>query len=185
MAAVLNVGVTAWSPLANGVLTGKYHGHGSGEPGRMDNEMMKGFVRSVDRKRRQILGKIARCQSGNAVFHAGASPPSRYRSDSIAPRPATGSQRSEAGRNGGPWQPPAGSPVSPASLGSASDGVTSHRHHHPAPEADALEPPGHRRRRWHPKPLTRMYCPIHPVERTALRRQAMATGHSVTPTGPL
>ena len=44
MAAALNVGVTAWSPLANGVLTGKYHGHGSGEPGRMDNEMMKGFL---------------------------------------------------------------------------------------------------------------------------------------------
>jgi aryl-alcohol dehydrogenase-like predicted oxidoreductase len=44
MAAALNVGVTAWSPLANGVLTGKYHGHGSGDPGRMDNEMMKGFL---------------------------------------------------------------------------------------------------------------------------------------------
>ena len=44
MAAALNIGVTAWSPLAGGVLTGKYHGQGSSEPGRMDNEMMKGFL---------------------------------------------------------------------------------------------------------------------------------------------
>src|SRR5262252_6505484 len=38
VAKALNVGVTAWSPLAGGVLTGKYHGHGSSnekpEPGR-------------------------------------------------------------------------------------------------------------------------------------------------------
>ena len=44
MAKALNIGVTAWSPLANGVLTGKYHGQGSSEPGRMNNEMMKGFM---------------------------------------------------------------------------------------------------------------------------------------------
>src|ERR1700736_2608889 len=47
MAKALNIGVTAWSPLAGGVLTGKYHGHGaseeSAEPGRMNNEMAKGF----------------------------------------------------------------------------------------------------------------------------------------------
>jgi len=47
MAKALNIGVTAWSPLANGVLTGKYHGHGApkqnGETGRMNHEMMKGF----------------------------------------------------------------------------------------------------------------------------------------------
>jgi aryl-alcohol dehydrogenase-like predicted oxidoreductase len=29
MAKALNIGVTAWSPLSNGVLTGKYHGHGT------------------------------------------------------------------------------------------------------------------------------------------------------------
>jgi aryl-alcohol dehydrogenase-like predicted oxidoreductase len=28
MSKALNIGVTAWSPLAGGVLTGKYHGHG-------------------------------------------------------------------------------------------------------------------------------------------------------------
>ena len=44
MAKALNLGLTAWSPLAGGVLTGKYHGHGSSEPGRMSNEMMKGFL---------------------------------------------------------------------------------------------------------------------------------------------
>jgi hypothetical protein len=38
-------------------------------------------------------------------------PPSRCKSDSIAPRPATGSQRSEAGLNGGLWKPPSGYPV--------------------------------------------------------------------------
>jgi len=47
MAKALKIGLTAWSPLANGVLTGKYHGHGAsgqnGETGRMNHEMMKGF----------------------------------------------------------------------------------------------------------------------------------------------
>jgi aryl-alcohol dehydrogenase-like predicted oxidoreductase len=41
MARALNLGLTAWSPLAGGVLTGKYHGHGSSEPGRMSGDMMK------------------------------------------------------------------------------------------------------------------------------------------------
>jgi aryl-alcohol dehydrogenase-like predicted oxidoreductase len=43
MAKALNVGVTAWSPLAGGVLTGKYHGNGQSEPRRMDHEMAKNF----------------------------------------------------------------------------------------------------------------------------------------------
>jgi aryl-alcohol dehydrogenase-like predicted oxidoreductase len=47
MAKALNIGVTAWSPLAGGVLTGKYHGHASSEasaePGRMNNDMAKDF----------------------------------------------------------------------------------------------------------------------------------------------
>lgn len=54
MAAALNIGVTAWSPLAGGVLTGKYHGHGSGEPGRMDSEMMKGFLPEQQRTDRVV-----------------------------------------------------------------------------------------------------------------------------------
>jgi aryl-alcohol dehydrogenase-like predicted oxidoreductase len=44
MAKALNIGVTAWSPLAGGVLTGKYHGHGSSEKGRMTSDMLKDFM---------------------------------------------------------------------------------------------------------------------------------------------
>jgi aryl-alcohol dehydrogenase-like predicted oxidoreductase len=41
MAKALNLGLTAWSPLAGGLLTGRYHGHASPEQGRMNSEMMK------------------------------------------------------------------------------------------------------------------------------------------------
>ena len=44
MAKALNLGLTAWSPLAGGVLSGKYHGHGSPESGRMTTDMLKGFM---------------------------------------------------------------------------------------------------------------------------------------------
>ncbi len=44
MAKALNLGVTAWSPLSGGVLSGKYHGHGSAESGRMSSDMMKQFL---------------------------------------------------------------------------------------------------------------------------------------------
>jgi len=39
-----NIGLTAWSSLANGVLTGDYHGYGPSEPGRMSGDMMKQFL---------------------------------------------------------------------------------------------------------------------------------------------
>jgi len=54
MARALNLGITAWSPLANGLLTGKYHGARSSEPGRMDNEMMKGFLPEKQRADRVV-----------------------------------------------------------------------------------------------------------------------------------
>jgi aryl-alcohol dehydrogenase-like predicted oxidoreductase len=54
MAKALNVGLTAWSPLANGVLTGKYHGHGSSEPGRMNSDMLKGFMPEQQRTDRIV-----------------------------------------------------------------------------------------------------------------------------------
>jgi aryl-alcohol dehydrogenase-like predicted oxidoreductase len=59
MAKALNIGVTAWSPLAGGVLTGKYHGHGGsagspGEPGRMNNDMAKDFMPQRERTDRII-----------------------------------------------------------------------------------------------------------------------------------
>jgi aryl-alcohol dehydrogenase-like predicted oxidoreductase len=44
MAKALNLGVLAWSPLARGVLTGKYHGDGKADGGRMTNEGMKDFL---------------------------------------------------------------------------------------------------------------------------------------------
>src|SRR5580700_7216675 len=44
MSKALNLGVLAWSPLARGVLTGKYHGEGKADGGRMTNEGLKEFL---------------------------------------------------------------------------------------------------------------------------------------------
>jgi aryl-alcohol dehydrogenase-like predicted oxidoreductase len=54
MAKALNLGLTAWSPLANGVLTGKYRGHGSSEPGRISRDMMKPFLPEPQRADRIV-----------------------------------------------------------------------------------------------------------------------------------
>src|ERR1700691_5391593 len=54
MAKALNIGVTAWSPLAGGVLTGKYHGHGTPEQGRMSNDMLKEFMPERERTDRVV-----------------------------------------------------------------------------------------------------------------------------------
>jgi aryl-alcohol dehydrogenase-like predicted oxidoreductase len=58
MARALNLGLTAWSPLASGVLTGKYHGHGAseqnGEPGRMSSGMMKDLMPEQQRADRIV-----------------------------------------------------------------------------------------------------------------------------------
>jgi aryl-alcohol dehydrogenase-like predicted oxidoreductase len=54
MAKALKLGVTAWSPLANGVLTGKYHGAGSSEGSRMSYDMMKGFLPEQQRSDRIV-----------------------------------------------------------------------------------------------------------------------------------
>jgi aryl-alcohol dehydrogenase-like predicted oxidoreductase len=58
MAKALNIGVTAWSPLAGGVLTGKYHGHGgsavSPEQGRMNTDMAKDFMPEPQRTKRVV-----------------------------------------------------------------------------------------------------------------------------------
>jgi aryl-alcohol dehydrogenase-like predicted oxidoreductase len=54
MAKALNVGVTAWSPLAGGILSGKYHGHGAAESGRMNSDMMKDFVPEKQRTDRIV-----------------------------------------------------------------------------------------------------------------------------------
>src|SRR5882757_8406908 len=44
MAKALNLGVLAWSPLAKGILSGKYHGEGKADGGRMTNEGMQEFL---------------------------------------------------------------------------------------------------------------------------------------------
>jgi aryl-alcohol dehydrogenase-like predicted oxidoreductase len=44
MAKALNLGVLAWSPLARGLLSGKYHGEGKADGGRMTNEGLKAFL---------------------------------------------------------------------------------------------------------------------------------------------
>ena len=65
-------------------------------------------------------------------------------------------------------------------MGSASEGVLSHRDHDPAQEAEALEPKGHRIGRRQPNPLTGMHCHRNPVENTALWMRTMGTGNGVT-----
>jgi len=57
VAKALNIGVTAWSPLAGGVLTGKYHGHGAPEQGRMNSDMLKDFMPERERTDR-ILAAV-------------------------------------------------------------------------------------------------------------------------------
>ena len=54
MAKAMNIGVTAWSPLAGGVLTGKYHGHGVSEQGRMNSDMLKDFMPERERTERIV-----------------------------------------------------------------------------------------------------------------------------------
>jgi len=54
MANALNLGLTAWSPLSRGVLTGKYHGQGSSEPGRMNSDMMKEYMPEQQRADRVV-----------------------------------------------------------------------------------------------------------------------------------
>ena len=50
MANTMEIGVTAWSPLANGWLTGKYtNGKNDGESKRLDDESMQGFMEKSDR----------------------------------------------------------------------------------------------------------------------------------------
>ena len=68
MAKALNLGLTAWSPLANGLLTGKYHGHGSSEQGRMSSGMMKAFQPEQQRTDRIVAAvKTVSDQTGHSM----------------------------------------------------------------------------------------------------------------------
>ena len=59
MSKALNLGVMAWSPLAKGVLSGKYHGEGKADGGRMSNEGMKEFLPEEQRATRIISAVMA------------------------------------------------------------------------------------------------------------------------------
>jgi aryl-alcohol dehydrogenase-like predicted oxidoreductase len=68
MAKALNLGVIAWSPLANGVLTGKYHGEVEADGARMTNEGMKEFLPEEQRAARIILAvKAVSTQIGRSM----------------------------------------------------------------------------------------------------------------------
>lgn len=54
MAKAFNLGVLAWSPLANGVLTGKYHRNGNSEAGRMSRQDMQEFLPEQERSKRIV-----------------------------------------------------------------------------------------------------------------------------------
>jgi len=68
MAKALNLGLTAWSPLARGILTGKYHGHGSSEQGRMNRDTMKDFMPEQQRTDRVVAAvKDVADQTGRSM----------------------------------------------------------------------------------------------------------------------
>jgi aryl-alcohol dehydrogenase-like predicted oxidoreductase len=63
MAQALGLGVTAWSPLAGGVLTGKYQ-KGGGQDARYGTEMMRSFMPGADRAEavvREVLAVAREC----------------------------------------------------------------------------------------------------------------------------
>jgi hypothetical protein len=110
-------------------------------------------------------------------------PPSRCRSDSISPRSATGPQGPEAGRNGGAWQPHFGYPVKHASLGSASQGVVQPSALFPSGRGGCAGAKTAQERAPAAVSTDRPALPRHPVERTALRRRALALGNGGTSDG--
>jgi aryl-alcohol dehydrogenase-like predicted oxidoreductase len=57
MAQALGLTVTAWSPLAGGVLTGKY-ASGSPSGGRLDNEAMRQFAGGAGERPRQVVAAV-------------------------------------------------------------------------------------------------------------------------------
>ena len=68
MAKAMNLGLTAWSPLSAGILTGKYHGHGSSEQGRMNSDMMKDFMPEQQRTGRIVAAvKAVSDQTGRGM----------------------------------------------------------------------------------------------------------------------
>src|SRR3981081_2485058 len=68
MTKALNLGLTAWSPLARGMLTGKNHGHGSSEQGRMNNDTMKALMPEQQRTERIVAAlKTVSDETGRSI----------------------------------------------------------------------------------------------------------------------
>jgi len=68
VAKALTLGLTAWSPLARGVLSGKYHGHGSSDQGRMNIDAMKDYMPEQQRTDRVVAGvKAVSDQTGRSM----------------------------------------------------------------------------------------------------------------------
>jgi aryl-alcohol dehydrogenase-like predicted oxidoreductase len=89
MATALNIGVTAWAPLSNGILTGKYHGHGTSgagaATGRMNSPMLQEFVPDQERTERivtsvkQVSEQVGRSMAQVAIAWL------RYRKVAVIP----------------------------------------------------------------------------------------------------
>src|SRR6266481_3085813 len=58
MAKALNLGVLAFSPLAGGFLTGKYHGEGKRDGGRMTNEGVKAFFPEREQRAARMISAV-------------------------------------------------------------------------------------------------------------------------------
>ena len=58
MAKALNLGVLAFSPLAGGFLTGKYHGEGKPDGGRMTNEGVKAFYPEREQRAAPMIAAV-------------------------------------------------------------------------------------------------------------------------------
>jgi aryl-alcohol dehydrogenase-like predicted oxidoreductase len=68
MAKALNLGVLAWSPLAGGMLTGKYQGGGQAEGARLSQAMMKDFIPEEQRATRVVSAvKLVSEQLGRSM----------------------------------------------------------------------------------------------------------------------
>jgi len=55
MAKSFGLGLAAWSPLAGGVLSGKYNSNAKEQDGRYSSEMMKGFLPEKERQERVLV----------------------------------------------------------------------------------------------------------------------------------
>jgi aryl-alcohol dehydrogenase-like predicted oxidoreductase len=58
MAKALNLGVLAFSPLAGGFLTGKYHGEGKPDGGRMTHEGVKAFFPEREQRAAPMISAV-------------------------------------------------------------------------------------------------------------------------------